>query len=82
VPLNAWTHLAVTYDGAALKVFVNGTQVASRPNSGPLYSTTDPLRLGGNLVWGEYFRGLIDEVRVYDRPLTAAQIQADMQAPL
>ena len=41
-----------------------------------------PLRLGGNLVWGEYFGGLIDEVRVYNRALTAAQIQADMQAPL
>ncbi|MET1059937.1 MAG: LamG-like jellyroll fold domain-containing protein, partial [Nocardioides sp.] len=82
VPLNAWTHLAVTYDGAALKVFVNGTQAVSKPYSGALYSTTDPLRLGGNLVWGEYFKGLIDEVRIYNRPLTAAQIQADMQAPL
>jgi hypothetical protein len=36
------------------------------------------LRIGGNSVWGEYFSGLIDEVRVYNRALTATQIQTDM----
>ena len=36
------------------------------------------MRIGGNGVWGEYFNGVIDEVRVYDRALTASAIQADM----
>ncbi len=40
------------------------------------------LRIGGNSVWGEYFAGLIDEVRVYNRALTAAEIQQDMQTPV
>jgi hypothetical protein len=38
------------------------------------------LRIGGNLVWGEYFDGLIDEVRIYNRALTASEINADRNA--
>ena len=30
-------------------------------------TSTNPLRIGGNAVWGEYFNGLIDEVRIYNR---------------
>jgi hypothetical protein len=33
-------------------------------------------------VWGEYFSGLIDEARVYNRALSAAEIQADMARPV
>jgi len=36
----------------------------------------------GNAVWSEYFRGRIDEVRIYNRPLSAAEIQQDMTPPL
>jgi hypothetical protein len=40
------------------------------------------LRIGGNTIWSEWFSGLIDEVRVYNRALTGAEIQADMSTPL
>ena len=36
------------------------------------------LKIGGNSIWGEYFQGDIDEVRIYNRALTATEIQADM----
>jgi fibronectin type 3 domain-containing protein len=78
LPANVWTHLASTYDGATLRLYVNGTQVASRAASGAITATSSPLRIGGNTVWGEHFRGLIDEVRVYNRGLTAGEIQTDM----
>ena len=45
-------------------------------------SSTQPLRIGGNQVWGEYFAGLIDEVRIYNRALSAAEIQTDMNTPV
>jgi hypothetical protein len=45
-------------------------------------ASTGVLRIGGNSVWSEWFAGLIDEVRVYNRALTAAEIQQDMQAPI
>jgi Concanavalin A-like lectin/glucanases superfamily len=60
-----------------LRVYVNGTQVASRAVSGPITISSGALRIGGNAVWGEYFSGLIDEVRVYERALSAAEIAAD-----
>jgi hypothetical protein len=79
---NTWTHLAGTYDGATVRLFVNGTQVASTAASGPLSTSTGALRIGGNSLWGEYFRGRLDEVRVYNRALTQAEIQAAMGTPL
>jgi concanavalin A-like lectin/glucanase superfamily protein/Big-like domain-containing protein len=82
VPVNAWTHVAATYDGAVLRFFVNGTQVSTSNVAGTILASTGQLRIGGNNIWGEWFSGLIDEVRVYKRTLTAAEIQADMNAPV
>ena len=75
---NVWTHLAATYDGSSLKLFVNAAQVASVSLSSSIVSSTGALKIGGNAIWGEYFTGLIDEVRIYNRPLTAAEISTDM----
>lgn len=82
IPANTWTHLAASYDGVNQILYVNGVQVASRPLSGAVKTSTGPLRIGGDGVWGEYFQGLIDEVRVYNRALSAAEIQADMTSGL
>ena len=40
--------------------------------------STGPLKLGGNAIWGEWFAGLMDDVRVYNRALSASEIQSDM----
>jgi Concanavalin A-like lectin/glucanases superfamily len=40
------------------------------------------LRIGGNSVWGEYFQGSIDEIRIYNRALSPAEIQADMNTAI
>jgi hypothetical protein len=79
---NGWTHLAASYDGATLRLYVNGVQVASRAQTGAIVATTNPLRIGGNGVWGEYFQGRIDEVRIYNRALSQSEIQSDMNTPL
>ncbi len=64
-----WTHLAATYDGDILRLFVNGAQVGSRTLPEALDgSFGGPLTFGANNVWGEHFHGLIDEVRIYNRP--------------
>jgi glucose/arabinose dehydrogenase len=79
---NTWSHLAATYDGATLRIYVNGTQVGSRAQSGAIRTSTGPLSLGGDALYGQYFAGRIDEVRIYSRALAAAEIQADMATPV
>jgi hypothetical protein len=79
---NRWTHLAVTYDGATLRLYVNGALVSSRAYAGTFTTSTNPLRIGGNEFYGQFFQGLIDEVRVYNRPLSVAEILSDMNTPV
>jgi hypothetical protein len=63
-------------------LFVNGVEVRRIATSGAITTSSAMLRIGGNTIWSEWFSGLIDEVRVYNRALTAAEIQADMSTPL
>jgi len=82
LPTNAWTHLASTYDGANQMLYVNGVLVGSRPQAGSISISGGKLRIAGNSVWGEYFAGYIDEVRVYNRALSQAEIAADANRPV
>jgi fibronectin type 3 domain-containing protein len=79
---STWTHLAETYDGSTLRLYVNGTQVASTAHTGAIATSTSPLQIGGDSIYGQFFAGLIDEVRVYNVALTAAQIQSDETTPI
>src|SRR5436190_9461951 len=79
---NTWTHLATTYDGATLRLYVNGTQVSSLAKTGSITTSTNQLQLGGDSIYGQYFSGLMDDVRVYNIALTAAQVLADMNTPV
>jgi hypothetical protein len=81
VPVGRWTHLAMTYDGAQSRLYVNGDQVSSHPGEGPLLRSAKPLWIGGNLPWGSHFDGAIDDVRVYGRALSAGEIRRDMARP-
>jgi glucose/arabinose dehydrogenase len=81
--LNTWAHIASTYDGITLRFFVNGTQVSTSNVTGNMITTTNLLRIGGSPNLGtQYFAGLIDEVRVYNRALSQAEIQTDMNTPI
>ena len=82
LPANTWSFLTETYDGSTLRLYVNGTQVASTAHTGAIATSTNPLQIGGDSIYGQYFAGLIDNVRVYNLALTAAQIQADQTAPI
>jgi hypothetical protein len=80
LPIRRWSHLAVTFDGARLVLYVNGAAIAGRPAPGAIAGSTEALRIGGDAVWDEWFAGRIDETRVYDRALGASALCADMAA--
>lgn len=80
LPLNAWTHLVGTYDGTTMRLYVNGTLVASLAKTGAVRTDNRPLLIGGNQndnvlnAAQELFAGRIDDVRVHARALSAAEV--------
>jgi hypothetical protein len=74
-----WYHLTGAYDGSAVKIYVNGVLIASSPASGTMTDYGRPLRIGAfdNLSGSDsYTPGLVDEVAIYNRALTANEIAA------
>jgi hypothetical protein len=73
-----WQHVAATYDGTTARIYIDGTQTASSTFTGNIGSS-NTWRIGAyGAPAGGFFDGNIDNVRVYDRALTAAEIQTDM----
>jgi hypothetical protein len=73
-----WVHLAATYDGSTLKLYIGKVLKAQVgvPSSAPAFSNALPLILGAANGPTEYFRGQLDDVRVYRRALSATEIAA------
>ena len=78
LPTNTWSHLAVTYDNTALRLYVNGILAGSQAKTGNIATSTNQLQIGGDSIYGQFFNGKIDDVRIYNSAISAAQIQADM----
>ena len=83
LPTNTWTFLAATYDGTTMRLYVNGSLTSTKTGAGgTLATSTNPLQIGGDSIYGQYFNGLIDNVRIYNTALTGSQIQTDMNTPV
>lgn len=76
-----WYHLAAVFDSQAqsMALYLNGTPVATRSVTyNAVYPSTAPLMLGASLNSGspaQFYDGLLDEWRVYARPLSQAEVQ-------
>ncbi len=80
---NSWTHLMGTWDGTNLKLYVNGVlKATSTPGATPSTGTmsTDIGRDPTDTAHRNYFRGILDDVKIYNYTRTAAQVQADFNA--
>ena len=82
VPLNEWTHLAATYDGSTVRLYVNGQEVGSATDfTGPLPAFDRPASIGKEAdLTIRNFDGRIDEAETYDRVLEASDILAGFDA--
>jgi len=76
-----WYHLAATFDGTALTSYKNGVQVVrNTAAAGTPDAETGTLLIGRHsTASGNYFTGTVDDVRVYDRALTEAEIAEAMR---
>jgi hypothetical protein len=79
--LNAWYHLAGVYDGASLKAYINGVKDSKTYGVvGKIDADSSALGVGGRADTAEYpFHGLIDDVRIYNRPLSEEEILSIVQ---
>ena len=73
LPINVWTLVVVTYNGSSGTIYINGTPVAT--NAMSFDRNTVPLRFGGEpTCGGQLFGGVIDDMAIFDRALTAAEV--------
>gem|GEM_PF-252587 len=67
-----WVHVAMTYDGTQVILYINGVRDASRADSGSTSASEDSLRIG-HISRNRYFNGTIDEVRIHNRALDPSE---------
>jgi hypothetical protein len=80
VPANVWISIGFTYDGTTLKVYVNGSQLATTiPGSGNVSSNSD-VRVGWAYDTSRVFGGFIGTTQVYNRALSATEIAQNYNA--
>ena len=73
--LNTWYHVAGTWDGSVVKIYLNGVLDASpTARAGPIGTDTRPVYLGGRTGNTDTLNGVLDDVRLYNRALSAADI--------
>jgi YD repeat-containing protein len=78
LPLGEWTYVVGTYDGTRMRLYINGVEENSIAISGQINYHAEPLRIGGEP--GAYFKGMIDEVSIYNAALSAAEILHNYEA--
>ncbi|MFZ4521043.1 MAG: LamG-like jellyroll fold domain-containing protein [Bacteroidales bacterium] len=80
LPLNAWTHIAATYDQTAIRIYVNGVAAGSLAASAVLPTASEEWRIARRWDLAEYFTGRMDEIRIWNVARSQAQIQAGMSS--
>ena len=76
-PVGEWTHLAATYDGSMMKVYYNGVVAGEQEATGQMGVSDGTLCIGTKhetAPAGDEFNGMLDDVRIYNRALSASEI--------
>ena len=83
--IGTWVHVAGTWDGSTLALYVDGaiaaTTVPGGVPSATAYLTGGTSLLGRNECCAQFLDGALDEVRIYDRPLDASEVTVLHSAP-
>jgi hypothetical protein len=72
----AWTHVLWSYDGSTLAIYLNGQPAGTLSCSGSILNTaTDQVFIGQNVATDHFFKGLIDQVSIFNRALSATEVK-------
>lgn len=82
LPYNQWSYLAITFNGTQVMTYVNGVLVNTQALTASITARGNPTAIGADQVPSQFFKGLLDDLRIYNRTLTLAQIQTDMVTPV
>lgn len=80
--LNSWHHLAATYDGSNIKLYLDGSLVKTQAATGTITVNSNSLCIGSQPGFGEYFGGEVDELRLWNVARSQSEIQASMSTEL
>jgi hypothetical protein len=76
VPANEFVHIAVTYDGAVRKHYVDGELVASNVESGPMTTNSSAVRLNHDVSYNFSYASAMDEVRIWNVARTIEELRS------
>ncbi len=80
IPINnlpQWRHVVGTYDGSTIRVYVDGVEIGTgKAVTGVLTPSAGDFAIGGQATGGKSYTGAIDDVRIYDRALSATEINS------
>jgi hypothetical protein len=86
MPASAWVHIAAVADVSTLRIYLNGVEAARAPFAGPIRMATTPMVIGNHAGIASFrhsecpaFGGLMDEVKIFQKPLSAAEVMAESE---
>jgi hypothetical protein len=74
ISANSWTDVVCTFDAGVFSIYLNGVLAASKSGVSSIYNTSS-VRLGATIANADFFNGQLDDIRIYNRALTAAEIR-------
>ena len=81
LPTGRWVHLAGTFDGKAIRIYVDGVEQGAMDRPGPINTNNFHICLGNyDVDHASHFNGLLDEVKLYVWSLTPEEVQAQYKA--
>ncbi|MHB8971208.1 MAG: LamG-like jellyroll fold domain-containing protein [Pirellulaceae bacterium] len=82
LPLGRWVHIAGTFDGKVMRIYMDGVEIGALDRPGEMNRSNEPLHLGTYQIGHKaFFTGALDEVRIWDRALSPEMLAAHVAHP-
>jgi hypothetical protein len=80
--LGAWTHIAFTFDGTTVRGYADGVLRVSASAAGSIQARPTPVETGVDGSLNQGYKGRLDDVRIYNRALSLAELNQDRNTPV